>query len=171
MDGAATQTVLIREFRPEDQEACRRLYVEGLIGGKLAENDTGLDVDDIQMAYIDPPGNSFWVAQSGTEPGVGDVVGMIGVQQHDDGVGEIRRLRVDQAFRRRGIGSRLLETAVVFCRDRGYLKIALDTFVEREPAIRLFEKFRFRHGRTREMQGKQMLVFYYDLYGSDQTRA
>ncbi|MCS7034496.1 MAG: hypothetical protein NZ561_10970 [Phycisphaerae bacterium] len=39
---------VVRSFRPEDLDACRKLYVEGLLGGKLAENDTGQDIDDIQ---------------------------------------------------------------------------------------------------------------------------
>ena len=36
---------------------------------------------------------------------------MIGVQHHEEGSGEIRRLRVAEGFRRRGIGSALVEAA------------------------------------------------------------
>ena len=61
----------------------------------------------------------------------------------------------------------LIETALKFCRDRGYLKIALDTFVEREPAIKLFEKFHFRHSRTRSVGDKDVMHFYLDLYQRD----
>src|SRR5687767_3972088 len=84
--------VTIRSFRPCDQAACRKLYVEGLIGGRIADNDTGMDIDDIESAYMRQPGNHFWVAETPE----GEVVGMIGVQHHDDdpGVGEVRRLRV-----------------------------------------------------------------------------
>src|SRR5690349_851269 len=39
--------VSVRTYRPEDLSVCRQLYREGLIGGQLAENDTGLDIDDI----------------------------------------------------------------------------------------------------------------------------
>lgn len=152
----------IRSFRPEDQEACQRLYIDGLAGGKLAENDTGLDIDDIQGAYM-CHGNHFWVAISSA----GEIVGMIGVQQHDEGVGEIRRLRVSTAHRRKGIGSKLMESALKFCNDHNYLKITLDTFMDREPAIRLFEKFHFRHSRTRELHGKELLYFYLDIYGGE----
>jgi GNAT superfamily N-acetyltransferase len=92
---------------------------------------------------------------------------MIGVQQHEASVGEIRRLRVRQDLRRRGIGSALVEAALKFCQDQGYLKIALDTFMEREPAVKLFEKFHFRHSRTRNVSGKDVLHFYLDLYQRD----
>ena len=169
--GSASPSIqfAIRSFRREDLPACTQLYVDGLIGGKMAENDTGVDIDDIESAYMQSPGSHFWVAQT---PAVGNgggqhVIGMIGVQQHEDNVGEIRRLRVHHDFRRRGVGSALVETALKFCRDRGYLKIALDTFMEREPAVRLFEKFNFRHSRTRNVMGKDVMHFYLDLYQRD----
>jgi hypothetical protein len=40
----------------------------------------------------------------------------------------------------------------------------LDTYMEREPAIALFQKFRFRHERTRTVSGKELMYFYLDLY-------
>ena len=152
----------IRSFRAADAATCEQLYREGLLGGKIAENDTGLDMDDVQSAYLANPGSHFWVAELETQPK--KVVGMIGVQQHEDNVGEIRRLRVAHDFRRKGIGSALVETALKFCQQRNYLKITLDTFMEREPAIKLFEKFSFRHSRTREVSGKEIMHFYLDLY-------
>jgi len=155
----------IRSFQPGDLPACRQLYIEGLIGGKLAENDTALDLDDIESTYLNTPGNHFWVAQAAG----GEVVGMIGVQHHDQDEGEIRRLRVRADHRRRGIGSALLEAALKFCQDHQYLKITLDTFMEREPAIKLFEKFRFRHSRTRSVAGRELLYFYLDLYVGDRV--
>jgi ribosomal protein S18 acetylase RimI-like enzyme len=161
----APSSFLIRSFRREDLPACTQLYREGLLGGKIAENDTGLDMDDIDSAYMAHAGSHFWVAELIVEA---EVVGMIGVQHHEDNVGEIRRLRVRHDLRRRGIGSALIETALKFCRDRGYLKIALDTFVEREPAIKLFEKFHFRHSRTRSLGDKEVMHFYLDLYQRDE---
>jgi ribosomal protein S18 acetylase RimI-like enzyme len=106
------------------------------------------------------PGNHFWVAVNPHK----QVVGMIGVQHHEEGNAQIRRLRVAQDHRRRGIGSALLETSLRFCQLKGYIKIMLDTYMEREPAIALFQKFRFRHERTRTVSGKELMYFYLDLY-------
>ncbi len=150
----------IRSFEAADLETCRKLYVEGLLGGVLAENDTGLDIDDIGTEYMERSGSHFWVAQNDA----GEVVGMIGVQHHEPGVAEMRRLRVRQDHRRRGIGSALIETALRFCEEREYLKITLDTFVEREAAIKLFKKFRFHHDHTRTVGEKELMYFYVDLY-------
>ncbi len=155
----------IRSFKPTDHRAVKTLYTDGLLGGRLADNDTGFDIDDIQLAYLSTPGSHFWVAEAD-----GDIVGTIGIQQLDAGVGEIRRLRVRPDCRRRGIGSALLQRVLEFCRDQGLLKVTLDTFIEREPALKLFEKFNFRHDKTRETAGKQLLFFYLDLYGSDKSK-
>jgi len=140
------------------------LYVDGLLGGKLAENDTGLDIDDIESAYMSTPANHFWVAELSAGTRAGKVVGMVGLIHPEPQSAEIRRLRVDHDFRRRGIGSALIEYSLKFCQDRGYLRIMLDTFIEREPAVKLFEKFHFRHSRTRAAHGKDLLYFYLDLY-------
>jgi len=149
----------IRSFRPDDAQACKMLYHDALLGGTLAENDTGADIDDIQGVYMQHAGNHVWVAES-----EGQLVGMVAVQHLDEGVGEIRRLRVAPSHRRRGIGSALLERALAFCQEKEYYKITLDTFIDREPALRLFEKFRFRHDHTRNLRGKDLLYFYLDIY-------
>src|SRR5436189_5954520 len=92
---------------------------------------------------------------------------MIGTKMINDSAGEISRLRVRQDHRRRGIGARLLETAIKWCEERGCLKVTLDTYMEREPALALFSKFKFKHSRTRDVSGKSLLYFYLDLYSTD----
>ncbi len=161
MDGGTDILVTIRPFRPDDQGPCRLLYRDGMLGGHLpAGNDTGFDIDDITAAYTGRPGSCFLVAENGA----GEVVGMIGVQHHDAGTGEVRRLRVRADSQRRGIGSKLLEAALLFCQEHNYLKVTLDTYIDRAPAMRLFEKFRFRHQRTRTVGEKDLMYFYLDLY-------
>ncbi|HEV8604705.1 MAG TPA: GNAT family N-acetyltransferase [Tepidisphaeraceae bacterium] len=155
--------VTVRSCEPRDSDVVKHLYVEGLIGGHIAPNDTGLDIEDVEGAYLASAGNHFWVAENER----GEVVGMIGVQIHRESEAEIRRLRVRQDHRRRGIGARLLETAIKWCQDRGCLKVTLDTYMEREPALKLFEKFKFKHSRTRDVSGKSLLYFYLDLYSGD----
>ena len=163
MEVSSDIPVTIRPFTATDQQACQTLYHEGLLrDSKLADNDTGFDIDDIQSAYM-KPGSCFFVATDQSNC----VVGMIGVQQHEPGTGEIRRLRVRRDKQRRGIGGKLLESALKFCQENLYLKVTLDTFMDHEPAVKLFEKFRFRHSRSRTVGGKELLYFYLDLYAGD----
>ena len=85
-----------------------------------------------------------------------------------DNTAEIRRMRVGEEQRRRGVGSRLLEEATTFCRSHGYLKVVLDVRIERAPAIAMFKKFGFHPSRAHEHDSHQMMDFYLDLY-SDPT--
>jgi ribosomal protein S18 acetylase RimI-like enzyme len=164
MDSVAPNTdipVAIREFQPCDAACCHALYIEGLVAGaKLADNDLGLDMDDIASTYNSSAGNGFWVAIGES----GEVVGMIGVQQLDEGVGEIRRLRVRVDHQRRGIGAKLIDHALGFCQQRGYLKVTLGTSIGALPAVNLFQKFHFRLDKTKTVAGKEMQYFYLDLY-------
>jgi ribosomal protein S18 acetylase RimI-like enzyme len=158
--------VRVRSFCAGDLPACQRLFIDGLLGGKIAEGDTGFDISDIDSAYMKCPGGHFWIAEAPD----GEIIGMVGVQQHEPGVGEIRRLRVHANHRRKGVGSALMEAALRFCQKNDCLKVTLDTFMEREPAVNLFKKFRFHPGRTKRVQGKELVYFYLDLYGTDDGR-
>ncbi len=164
MNGNVDLPITVRSFAPDDLAACRKLYVDGLIGGKIADNDTGLDIDDIQAAYM-LPGSHFFVAEDENK----EIVGMVGVLHGDDESAEIRRLRVRQDVRGHGVGTRLLEEALRFCQDRSYLKVSLDTFMEHDPAVRLFEKYHFRLERSKKLPDKELLFFYLDLYSTERS--
>jgi GNAT superfamily N-acetyltransferase len=159
--------VTIRSFRPGDEAGVRALFDEGRIGGAMADSDTALDVDCIEHAYMTSSGNHFWVAQAST----GELVGMIGIQEHEAGAAEIRRLRVRPEYRGRGIGRQLLEAALQLCRDREVVKVTLDTFMKEELALKLFGKFHYHHDHTRHIQGRAVRYFYLDLYEADRARA
>lgn len=163
MPPSAEHAYKIRSFQTGDGEACRKLYTEGLISNSLAPNDTGWDIDNIDQVYMQRPENHFWVAVTDK----GQVVGMLGVQHHEAGVGEIRRLRVAKDHRRRGIGSMLLETALRFCQQRADVKVMLDTAMDKDQAMPLFEKFHFRHHSSKQFGNKELLYFYADLYSGE----
>jgi ribosomal protein S18 acetylase RimI-like enzyme len=144
----------------DDVAHIRVLYREGLSEGLLRDNDTGADIENLHAAYFSDEGASaFWVARYG-----GHVIGMIGVQRTSESAAEVRRLRVRKPYRRRGVGTLLMKTALTFCQHRGYLKVVLDVRIDRGPAIALFEKFGFALARTREIDGRKLHDFYVDLY-------
>jgi ribosomal protein S18 acetylase RimI-like enzyme len=152
--------LVIEQANESDHPAILALFREGLGEGQVPINDTGADIENLHEGYFADEGASgFWVGRHN-----GLVVGMIGVQRTSSNVAEMRRLRVHTDFRRLGIGTRLMERAISFCHEHGYLKVVLDVRIEREPAIKLFEKFGFALSRTREIDGRRMLDFYIDLY-------
>ena len=50
--------VRIRTYESRDRDVVKHLYAEGLIGGHIAPNDTGLDIDDVQGAYLSSPSSA-----------------------------------------------------------------------------------------------------------------
>ncbi|MDG2424489.1 MAG: GNAT family N-acetyltransferase [Phycisphaerales bacterium] len=159
--------ITIRTASSEDMPCIRGLFEAGVHEGKIQINDSGADIENLEAGYFHDEGRSnFWVAESTQQ-----VVGMIGVQCVGDEIAEIRRLRVHGDFRRRGIGTDLLNHALQFCRKRDYVKIVLEVRVERDPAIHLFEKAGFFLARSRESDGHKTLDFYVDLYTDPATRS
>jgi len=154
-----SQETLIRYATDGDVSVLLELFEKSRLEGQIRENDTGADLDHLVAGYFESKDSGFWVAEHDAI-----IVGMIGVQRIDDNAAEIRRLRVRKGFRRRGIGTRLMEHAISFCRDKQFLKVVLDVRIERSPAIELFGAFGFLHGRERDLDGRKLLDFYLDLY-------
>ena len=146
---------VIREASLPDQGNLMGIYADDTIVG--AEMTA---LSKLVATYAEEEASRLWVAEL---PDAG-IVGAVGVWHADDHVAELRRLRVARAYRKRGIGTRLVETALSYCRDNAYLKIVLDTYVNRAAAIALFEKFGFELTRTRDVDGKRLHDFYLNLY-------
>lgn len=70
------------------------------------------DLSRIPSAYTAPGGN-FWV------------VGIVGLENKGDGVGELRRMAVSSDFRRHGLGRRLVAELETWATDNGFTKVFL----------------------------------------------
>ncbi len=151
--------MVIRCATDDDIVVLRELFDRSRIEGQIRENDTGADLDYLMEGYFDCKDSGFWVAEYEAW-----IVGMIGVQRFNDNSAEIRRLRVRDSFRRKGVGTKLMQHAISFCREKQFLKVVLDVRIERAPAIRMFDAFGFLHGRERDLEGRQLRDFYLDLY-------
>ena len=156
--------LIVRSFKPGDQEAVSHLYTHGLLVGRITPNDTGADIENIQQAYFGEESSHFWVAEMD-----GQILGMIGVARDRKDQAEIRRLRVDAKWQQTIIAERLVETAVAHCHHHGYLKIVLDTRFDTDAAMNMFDRFSFQHTRTKSLHGKDQLEFYLDLYRQPRT--
>jgi len=164
------ERLCIRPARVEADLPCIiELFEKGVNLGDWMDNDTGADVINFHEAYCNDEGRSqFWVAElrdavveAKPRPAL---IGMVGVQCDDPNTAVIRRLRVEPQHQRKGVGRRLIEEAVSFCREKNYLKVVLDARVTHERAIALFERFSFQLNRKRTVRGERILDFYLDLY-------
>jgi putative acetyltransferase len=123
--------VHIRPFHPADGAAVRQLFIavnlllrppdmreafDAYIERALAE-----EIDRIDAYYVEH-GGGFWVALLN-----GAIVGTFGLERASPGTMELRRMYVDPAVRRVGIGRRMLQYAEDECRRRGIDRLDLST--------------------------------------------
>lgn len=87
---------------------------------------------------FDPRFDGVWVAE---ERGV--VKGCIAIAHESERVARLRWFLVDPSMRGRGLGRVLIESAVQFCRERGFESVFLWTTVELGAAHHLYERMGF----------------------------
>ncbi|MFW5653853.1 MAG: GNAT family N-acetyltransferase, partial [Planctomycetota bacterium] len=109
-------------------------------------------------------GDSGDRSAEGVATGPSIIIGTIGFQCVEEHVGEFRRLRVHPMFRQRGVGTRLVKTALRHAKTTGNLKVILNSNVQQLPAMTLFQRFGFQLSRTRNVHGKAIHEFYLNLY-------
>lgn len=91
------------------------------------------DYDDIENVYL-RAGGTFWVIETPAR----EVVAFGGVLRVDSQTARLRRFRVREDWRRRGLATRLLLEAERFCAERGYRRITLGTEESNAPAQALY---------------------------------
>jgi len=108
--------------------------------GLFFEARVAAELSELLMQF-DPDRDGFWTAEL-----EGTVIGSVAIDGSQAGTkgARLRFLIVAPGFQGRGIGKRLLGSAVDFCRDKGLKKIFLTTFEGLDPARHLYEKAGFR---------------------------
>jgi len=81
--------------------------------------------------------DGFWTAGPGDRIEAG--IAIDGIRADTDGA-HLRWFIVSEALHGRGIGSRLLDAALAFCRERAYRRVYLWTFEGLDGARHLYEK-------------------------------
>jgi GNAT superfamily N-acetyltransferase len=134
--------VLLRtDLRPGDLGSIIHLH------GIVYARERGFDVTF--ESYVAGPLSEFvrsrtdrqrlWIAEEG-----GRIVGSIGVVSVSAETAQLRWFLVDPACRGKGVGRRLVESAVAFSDDCGYAEIVLWTESALEAAARLYRAAGFR---------------------------
>ena len=124
------------------------LYFEAKVATELADF----------LSHFDPARDGAWFAQAG-----GEVVGGIFIDGHDaQGAGaRLRWFILDPAYQGRGLGTRLMDAAMAFCRRQRFARVYLTTFAGLDVARHLYEKHGFRlcgEEDGRDLTGSAALV-------------
>ncbi|HET7478747.1 MAG TPA: GNAT family N-acetyltransferase [Rubrobacteraceae bacterium] len=145
----------IRRYEVGDHEDVLRLHEAGLreMGTFIEEPGFDLDLLDIEGAYLEGDGD-FLIGVCDEQ-----VVAMGGLRKTSTGRAEVKRMRVDSAFRRRGFGQKILDALHRRAAALGYTTLHLDTGVNHGAARNLYEANGYRETR-RGMVGPVDCVFY-----------
>ncbi len=121
-------------------ELCGAYYHDHWGFGVFFEAKTAMDLSEFLLRY-DERRDGFWTASLN-----GRIEGHItidGIHADTEGA-HVRYFIVSESFQGKGIGGRLLDTAMTFCRDRRFKRVYLWTFEGLDPARHLYEKAGFR---------------------------
>jgi molybdopterin-guanine dinucleotide biosynthesis protein A/GNAT superfamily N-acetyltransferase len=138
-------------FRPVHARGFRSL-VSDTLGEFGFEPDPTLDpdLDDPAAVY-----EALWVAVAGD-----DVVGSVALRRLGPHDVELKRMYLRPSARGRGVGRRLLETALAWAREQGIETVKLDTTDEMKAARHLYEAQGFvRVPGKAPRQGQERLLY------------
>jgi GNAT superfamily N-acetyltransferase len=151
----------IRRYKPDDYDAVWELHREGVvkINPDVSQAMPGYDDDlkDIAGVYLGE-GCNFWVVE-----GPSGLIGMTAIMRIDAETGRLRRMRVTEAWRRKGVAQALLDTATQFCRDAGYRRLILDTTEQQTAAHALYERNGFVRTGERTLGPFRVFDYVKDL--------
>jgi putative acetyltransferase len=129
----------LRAATNEDGPAVEALVFAVLQEYGLAPDPGGIDTDlrDIEGAY-GRGGGAFDVLEED-----GRLIGCVGVFPADAATCELRKMYLAPGARGRGLGRRLLESALAHARARGFRRVVLETASVLVEAIALYERYGF----------------------------
>jgi ribosomal protein S18 acetylase RimI-like enzyme len=156
----------VRRYEARDNEQVWALHWEGVLGTTrdypVVDPKYDDDLTRLEEEYLGE-GSNFWVAE-----GSDGLVGMAAVRRIDERTGRLRRMRVTEAWRRRGVAAALLAQAIAFCRSCGYTRLILDTTEHQTAAQRMYERAGFN--KTGERSLGSFVVYDYVLELETETR-
>jgi ribosomal protein S18 acetylase RimI-like enzyme len=109
----------------------------------------------------DPQKDCLWVAELD-----GEIVGSIAIVGQPDGIARLRWFLVHPRARGYGLGRKLLDRALAFCRERGFNAVFLWTLDNLDAAIHLYRSAGFRptEEKTHSIWGHTLTEVRYDLH-------
>jgi GNAT superfamily N-acetyltransferase len=115
------------------------LYFEAKVATEMAEF----------LSRFNPGRDGAWFARI-----EGEIVGAIFIDGGDSQGARLRWFIIDPKYQGQGVGSRLIETAMNFCKQQRFERVYLTTFAGLNTARHLYEKFGFR--LCREVDGSHL---------------
>jgi GNAT superfamily N-acetyltransferase len=123
------------------------------------ENGKDSDLSDIGLSYFSD--NGFFGVLVGRNTNIITATfGLFPVAGH---ICELRKMYLLKPERGRGLGKFILTTALQIARERGYMKVVLETISPLKEAISLYQKYGFREVPPKQISNRVDRAFELDL--------
>ncbi|WP_083354793.1 GNAT family N-acetyltransferase [Mesorhizobium sp. LCM 4577] len=155
--------VIFRRFEREDVDNVWHLHrsASEAVGVYGPEGTWEDDLRNIGEAYIES-GGDFVVAHIGPQ-----FAAMGGLQPVGDEIAELKRIRVDPAFQRRGLGRRIVSELESRAVALGFKCIVLETTTIQVGAQRLYETAGYIRRGEGKLHGYAVIFYEKRLSGQD----
>jgi N-acetylglutamate synthase-like GNAT family acetyltransferase len=148
-DSASPAEVAIRSFQPGDVGYVAHLhgtlYSQTYQFGSIFEYYVMKGLTDF---LLDNAGGNLWLAEVN-----GQTVGSIAITRSSERVAQLRWFVIDECYQGLGIGKKLMDTAIAFCKEQEYRHVFLWTVSILETARYLYQKYNFT--KTEEKPNKE----------------
>lgn len=134
-------TEIIQARSPSDIENARELFREyqAWVEIDLCFQNFEKELAELPGDYVPPDGRLLLAFHNG------QAAGCVALRKLDEGIGEMKRLFVRDAFRGQGLGRKLVETVIDEAKQIGYERMRLDTLPPKmNDAIALYRSFGFQ---------------------------
>jgi len=140
---------ILRKFRPQDSKGVKDLILTILTREYPFDHSaySDSDLDKIAETYSGPK-DSFLVVEEN-----GEVAGTVGIKEDSAEDALLRRLFVDPRHRKKGYGSKLLDEAIKFAREKSYKRIFFRCTDRMGAAMKLCRSKGFKEKDSLEVSG------------------
>ncbi|MGN6295031.1 MAG: GNAT family N-acetyltransferase [Chitinophagaceae bacterium] len=134
-----SSSIDIIPYQAKYQPVFKSLNLEWLDKYNLTEDHDLQILDDPQGTILDN-GGFLWLVKAGEE-----IIGSAGIMKDTDTVYELVKMFVSPSWRGKGISKQLIETCLAKAKEIGAEKLILFSNHQLETALKLYEKYGFRH--------------------------
>ncbi len=131
--------ITIIPYESKHHDAFRELNLEWLDKYNLTEEPDLLVLNDPQGTILDK-GGYIWVATDGNK-----IIGSAALINEEHGIYELAKMAVTKEYQGRGISKQLIETCLAKAKEVGAKKLLLFSNHQLMTALKLYEKYGFRH--------------------------
>jgi DNA-binding MarR family transcriptional regulator/N-acetylglutamate synthase-like GNAT family acetyltransferase len=161
-DTPSQTEVLIRPFRSGDVGYIAHLH--GILYDhtyKFGRKFEYYVMKGLTEFMINTDGGELWVAEADNK-----IVGSIAITKSSDTIAQLRWFVLDEDYQGKGIGKKLMETALNFCKEKNYQHVFLWTVSTLHTARYLYQKYNFRKTEEKpneEWTGTKLIEERWDL--------